>query len=893
MRGVPPGEYRLRASAPRYGTAVIENIKVESGKETPVRMSLSPVADPGIEVVEVVADITESSEATQLLKRKMAPSVSDNLGAESISKTPDSSAAEVVTRIPSVTIKDGAFLVVRGLGDRYNGALLNGGRMPSTDPTRRVVPLNLFPADFIESISLVKSYTPDLPGDFAGGLVDLRLTDPPLEPTASIGLGAGYNTESTFRDDFDTYDGCGAADWFGFGVGCRDKPGDFPSRTELQQLNSTGSDLQRRRVAASLPRNWDLNSTTAPPNFGADAQLGSTWGNLGVNFATTYAAAHRMRRDEVVGTLKSDSEEGRFAFKYNRSVLDTTLGSVLTAKYQLSPRHRLNARALYNRSAKDEALRATEPGLDENQGLLLPQNTTYTADQLIFGQLSSENDFDWFDLDLLASLGHTTRDQPDGKIAVRQDLRGDGVFQLLIGTSGSGQRYFSELDELLQEYGADLSIPFSASVPALGTTLGGSGLLKLGAAHLYRDRDFKLLILTHRQAGGDQILGNLDFDTLTPNQLFDPLNIGRGGLSLIPVPGAENERFLADQTISAGYAMLDFPILAERLRLIAGARLEYSYIFVIGAVPQGPIRKPINDLDVLPAVNLVYSLTDTSNLRFAYSQTVSRPEFRELNPAIIPTAAGQRQFRGNPELTSASIDNYDVRWEWFVSPLELLSFSAFYKSITNPIETSALSSVTGIIETRTNAEKATAWGFELEARKNLNFLVPYARRVRSLGSFAYALADVEILFNTTWVESEVTGLLPYPGFDVLLATNANRALTDQAPFVINTALQYEHHRWGLFRLLYNTFGETIVAAGTTQDESSLDDIKRQRRDQVDFVWLRDWVPFGKVIQTKLAVENITNDDYLETQRIISTNTDFVSGRYFTGVSVNLSATYNF
>jgi hypothetical protein len=892
IRDVPPGEYSVRITAPRYGSALVEKVLVEDGKEASVRSGLTPQADAGIEVVEVVADVTESSEATQLLKRKMAPTVSDNLGAESISKTPDSDAAEVVTRIPSVTIKDGSFIVVRGLGDRYNSALMNGGRLPSPDPTRRVVPLDLFPADFIESITLVKSYTPDLPGDFAGGLVDLRITDPPLERVASIGLSTGLNTESTFQD-FDTYPGCGTADWFGFGDNCRNRPGSFPSRDELTRINSTGSVLQRRAVASSLPQNWDLHSTTAPPNFSGDVQFGDTWGDLGINFATTYGTKHKVRRGETVGTLKSDSPEGQFQFLYDRSTFETTLGSILTATYRISPQHRLGARVLYNRASEDEVLNGIEPGRDENQGLLLPYNSVYIADQLAFLQMSSQHDFGFVDVDLLASVGNTTRDQPDGKTVVRHDVEADGVSTLLIGTASSGQRYFADLDETLQEYKADFSVPFDTSFALGDTTLGGNSIVKLGAAHMYRDRDFKLLILTNRVAGGDAILGNIDLATATADDLFQPLNYGPGGLALIPIPGAENERFQSSQTVSAGYAMADIPILADKLRLIAGARLEYSYIFVVGALPAGPVRQPINDLDVIPAASLVYSLTDKTNLRFAYSRTVSRPEFRELNPAIIPTSPGQREFRGNIGLTSAKIQNFDLRWEWFVGPLELLSFGMFYKDLSNPIELSAVPGASGVIETRTNAEEAIAWGAEFEARKNFNFLVPYARRWKALGGAAYALADIELVFNGTLVESEVSGLRPVPGFPELLVTNENRALTDQAPFVINTALQYEHFDWGTFRLLYNTVGETIVAAGTRSQDSVLDDIKQQRRDQVDFVWLRNWSPYGQSIKTKLSVENITNDDHLETQRIISANQDFVSSHYFTGVTFNLGMTYSF
>jgi hypothetical protein len=195
----PPGTYSVRMSAPLYGFTTVENIVVSTERSVTANASLKPRIGGGVEVVEVVADVTEATEATQLLKRKLAPHVGETLGAETISKTPDSDAAEVVTRLPAVTIKDDKFIVVRGLSERYSSALLNGSRLPSTDPNRRIVPLDLFPADFIESLRLIKTYTPDLPGDFAGGLIDIKLAEPARHLTYGMGVSMGINTETTFQ----------------------------------------------------------------------------------------------------------------------------------------------------------------------------------------------------------------------------------------------------------------------------------------------------------------------------------------------------------------------------------------------------------------------------------------------------------------------------------------------------------------------------------------------------------------------------------------------------------------------------------------------------------------------------------------------------------------------
>jgi hypothetical protein len=351
IRNVPAGTYELRITAPLYTVSKLTGVVVEKGKEARINAILTPKVDTGIEVVEITADVTESSEATQLLKRRMAPTVSDNLGAESIAKTPDSNAAEVVTRVPAVTIKDDKFIVVRGLNERYSGAILNRSRMPSTDPNKRVVPLDLFPADFVESLSIIKSYQPDLPGDFAGGLVDIQLKSPPQEWTASVSVSTSVNTETTFGK-FNTYDSCWE-DWFGFGDACRELPGNFPD--QLQSLDLTTP--QMRSLVASLPENWNLETRKAPPSFGIDGSFGGAVGPFSFNLAAIYNTSHQRLVDDLVRGFPNRTEldrDGGDTFVYDRSTFETRLGAIFTSELRISHEHKLSARALYNRKSEDE-----------------------------------------------------------------------------------------------------------------------------------------------------------------------------------------------------------------------------------------------------------------------------------------------------------------------------------------------------------------------------------------------------------------------------------------------------------------------------------------------------------------------------------------------------------
>src|SRR6202158_5104392 len=232
---LPPGTYELRVFAPLYQGSRLQKVVVRATQVTTADASLMPEGQANVEVVEVVAQADKAAEATQVTDRKKAAVVSDNIAAETITKSPDRTAAEVIKRVPAVTIQNGKFVFVRGLGERYSSALLNGSRLPSTDPSKRVVPLDLFPAEFIESLNILKSYTPDLPGDFSGGLVDIRLREFPDQLTYTIGLTTGANTTATFQR-FQTYKGSDL-DYLGLGARFRARPADnTPDQTHLGML---------------------------------------------------------------------------------------------------------------------------------------------------------------------------------------------------------------------------------------------------------------------------------------------------------------------------------------------------------------------------------------------------------------------------------------------------------------------------------------------------------------------------------------------------------------------------------------------------------------------------------------------------------------------------------
>jgi hypothetical protein len=899
ISGVPVGAHTVRVAATGYGASRVTDVEVRSGEETRINTALSPQSSEDVEVLEVTADVTEASEATQLLKRKMAPTVSDNLGSETISKTPDSDAAEVVTRVPAVTIKDGKFIVVRGLNERYSSALLNRSRLPSPDPNRRVIPLDLFPADFIESLSVIKSYTPNLPGDFAGGLVDIELAPPPGEFEGGLGVSTSFNTVTTFQD-FDTYDGT-TLDWFTFGDGYRGI--DIRSRPDF----STTPRMQA--FVGSIPNNWNIDTVTAPPNFGIDGHLGGPIGPVKTFLSFIYNTKHRVHRNEWISTYFRDTgstslrpvesfaptaecRSAGFDCGYDRSIFEANLGAVMTSELDVTKNHKLSLRGLFNRKSTDEVLDGTGFDFNEESIPLRATSQIYTADQLGYGQLQGRHNFEWIDVDWRAGAGLSTREQPDAKFVVRelQELDDGSSAFLLDNNNNSLVRVFGSLDEVLQDYALDFSIPFTSDVAAVGWLDGLPGIVQLGVAYTNRDRDFRQV----RLDSGDS-LSRLSASQRAADaeSLLRPENYQLGsGLEMKNATKADDSRFLASHEIAGGYGMLDLSLVPDRLRFIGGSRVEYSYIHASGAtIFDGPFVRIINDLEPLPAANLIWNATDSMNVRGAYSRTVSRPELRELTPAIFPSAPGERPFQGNPNLESTGIDNYDLRWEWFFSPLELASLSVFYKEIESPIEITVIPAASSIRDSVVNTEGATAWGFEGELRKDFNFLVPLLREYGALRRIAPIFADIQLTTNLSWVESESEAPKALEG-RIISPTNPVRQLQGQAPFTVNASVQYEHYRWGTFRLLYNTVGKTLDAVGLDPDgadpaNQGQPDIFVQRRDQLDFVWVIELNPWQRPVRFKFAAENLTNDDFVEIQ-----GTD-VTNRYFDGVSFGLGLSTSF
>lgn len=891
---VAPGTYAVRIAAPAYSPANLEGLVVPAGGTADASASLNPTGAV-IDVLEIVAEAHQASEATQLLERKMASYVSDNIGAQMIKQSPDSSAAEVVTRLPAITVSSDDFIFIRGLGERYSSALLNGSRLPSTDPDKRVVSLDLFPAEFIESLSISKSYSPDLPGDFAGGLVDIRLKKYPEELTWGVGVSTSASTESTFQD-FNTYRGSDL-DYLGFGLGTRELPGIFGD--EKLDESATSTDSRQRALHGALRNVWAVDEITPGPNLGVKANVGNRFGPfgflLGASYSNEFKVYQQRERNRALGPDAIDDEgnvvPGQVDFAtYNESTFETGLGAVLSAGAEINEDHSLSLHGFLNRNTSD----LTQYGLAQlssNLDTLDVFNTQfqYRVDQLSFGQLGGTHRAGPFDVDWRSAFALTTRDEPDRRFVRQGRERGTSDAPALNNKSPSLIRLFNGLEEWMSDSAVDATLPFEFRDFALEEWNGEEAKLKAGLAYTYRDRNFEQRRFQINQFD----TSGLD-TTLPVEQLLVPENIGVGSRNPFEFREAidPSDDFDASQEIAGTYGLVDVPLIPRSLRFIGGARFEYSLIRTIGKSNAGDDASArIEDYDVMPAGNFVYSPREDMNVRFGISQTVSRPEFRELSETFFPEADGDAVTLGNSELESTKVNSYDLRWEWFLSDAELLSFGVFKKDIPNAIETVSISSTSSSVESFANST-AALWGVEFEVRKNFGMLVEPLRGWTGAGAGLYELENLSFLTNVSLIRSTanietLSGddcLVPDPPLACqLVQTNSNRALQGQADLVANAALQYDNADWGTYRLLYNHVGETIAAAGI----NGLPDILATPSNTLDFVWNTTFAPFDVPLNTKLSVENILNDDYHEVQGPLTID------RYEPGVKFGVGVSYTF
>ncbi|MFW6089201.1 MAG: TonB-dependent receptor domain-containing protein, partial [Gemmatimonadota bacterium] len=688
---VPVGTRSVHARLLGYAPKIVTDVVIRADETTPLDISLNATAIE-LEAISITANLEAGATARLLDEQRQSIAMVDAVGSQEISKSPDSDAAEVAARVSGVTVAEGKYVFIRGLGERYSQTSLNGGPLPSPEPEKEVVPLDLFPSGFLESLTTQKTYTPDRPGDFSGGTVEIRNQQFPDRFTWKLSTGTSANSESQFQDGFLDYAGS-KGDFLAIDGGARDIPDEVEEAgygLRGDRLPNDSETLKRLgdAFARSLPQ-FAPTSGTAPVNLDLGGSVGDRLellgrdvgffvaGNYGEKWTSRDGEVERKWRAEAFDPdLPEETQRPNVDYDFTRGIREVSWGGVANLSALLSPEHQVNLQGMVNRNGTDEARTYTGANQEDLAGELFSERLRFESRSLLWGQLSGEHQTGLLgsSVEWRFAAARATRDEPALRETIyNRAFSADADDPYLLDDVGESARYFySDLTYDDLNGGLDVTLP-------LGIRHDGEATIKVGAAFRGRDRDFaarryRWKYQTKRIASLDQVLSDLDNVVGTnpgPNQVL---------LEDIVEPG---DVYVANDDRLAGYAMVDLPLTAS-LRAVAGARVE-AYDLSLSTRVAGEVTNR-SQTDVLPSLSLTYALGDDMNLRAAASRTLDRPEFRELAPFQFSEASSLRQLIGNPALEVAEITNLDAKWEWFPRRGEVLSIGAFYKQLDEPIE---------------------------------------------------------------------------------------------------------------------------------------------------------------------------------------------------------------
>lgn len=878
---LPPGTYNIRVFYELHQPTRVDQVVVKAGEITRIDASLTP-DESAVETVEIVSDADKTSLEGQTLERKRSASVGDGVGRAEIARTPDRNAAEAAQRVVGATIVGSRFVFVRGLGERYTNALLNGTPLPSPEPDRQTVPLDLFPSLVLDSITINKTFTPDMPADFAGGSVRINTRDFPRQTLFQISLNGGFNSEATFRERL-AYNGS-KTDWLGFDGGVRQLPKEVPFKRLDPNTAVDGervtSDEELIRYGKLINSRMSTRRGFTPPNHGLSVVAGDSFKlgshKLGVVTAANYGRSYQLVHQDL-RNFAAESGGGYRAvdtLTSEHGIESVRWGGFGSLSYEPTSDHRLNLTVLHSQSSDDEAVELE--GFYENSAdTFHTTHLQFTERALDFAQLRGSHQFRSLrrmEIDWHGAVAVASRGQPDTRD--NDFVKTDTGYSWVQGPL-SGAHFFSEQSERTLNAGLDITQPLTASSEQ-ETRLKGGGFVSS------RSREFEARRFVLEPVMGRGRLDMATFDRLSSctgqtfqqgcaDGLFTAPNV-RSDLLTLRETTQNFDQYEAGLDVYAGYAMIDSQI-TKTFRAIGGARVEATNQEFVGFDPfdraNTERRGDLESTDVLPAVSLVYSANSKTNTRFGISQTLARPQLREISPFLSSSYTGTLPVQGNPDLQLTKITNADVRFEYFPTLREVLAFSFFFKHFQKPIEeTISRGAQSGII-TYANAKSADLIGLELEARKGLDVIS------KSLKNFV-------LITNVTVARSRVS-LDPNSA-----ATNSSRPLSFQSPFIFNASIDYGNADTGTdIRLLYNVFGRRITTVGL----GGLPDIYEQPKNTLDLTVAQK---VKKHFDVKVAATNLLNVDTVFTQGTeIEDGDKNVTRRYTSGSIFTLTGTYTY
>jgi TonB-dependent receptor len=895
LNKVPAKTVAVQFSLLSYQTLVVEGVKIAEGKTTPLNVTLKESATQLGEVV-VTAKYSQSSAAGMYAIQKLSASMTDGISSDLIKKTGDNNIGQVLKRVAGVTVNDGKFVTIRGMSERYNNVQLNGSSLASTEPNRRNFSFDIVPSNLIENVTVNKTFTPDLPGEFVGGLVQIKTLSIPDEKSFSISAGSGINTISTGKE-FQTNQRFKSDYFFG-----ETKDRTWFVGREAEQAAQEKSKFPSATNAGNM-NHYGIYSYTAVPlqnyalSFGLPLQIDPKH-KIGLVAAATYR--HEESREDIkeMRTPSNDTLTTNMSDHFNkRYKFSTSVGAIANIGWE-TENHSITWRNLFNNRFTHTTLNRV---MFEYYGLVFTEfdvSTSPLQSRLVQTQVDGEHNFLQNKLKITwsADYNNTSRLNPDDRLATgyinslstipSPDDSYLFLWSPLFGPSnpsiGAQFVMHSNLNETKKNAGANAEYSF--------ILLGNEQKLKAGALHSERDANYEQVYL-HAYINNSN---GIDFTSLY--QVFDPAHFESKSLEY-RLQGFNNrliDYYAGNQTIDAFYLMGEITPFAP-LKIIGGVRLEDEKTSVATTVSgyngtQFFITNdtiPRSEKEWLPSITAIYSITPALNIRASYSENLARADFRELTRVEYWDVLNRLQIKNPIPLKQTNIKNYDLRLEWYPAYGEVVSLSAFYKDFDKPVEkVMKLQTNNQDFDLLTiNLDHSTMHGLELNFRKSFYFI-------------STDLDDLWLSGNFTFVDGTVDAL-----YEKLHINKRKRTLQGLAPYNLNAALMYEGDRWGA-SASYTRVGRVLVY-GSNFDY--LDQYENPR----NVLDLQVYARFlDRRLEVKLNASDILNEDIIIYRNCILTDNggsilisdniaqgkdynkgDNVLSRIGKGVNLSLSATY--
>ena len=837
---VPVGTYTIQVSYVSYVTRSILNVRIESGNATVLETDL--VEDnKTLQEVVVKAGRTTNTEIAVVTEIKQIKAMAVGVSAQQIQKAQDRDAAAAIRRVPGVSIVDNRFVLVRGMGARYNSVLVNDVIAPSTEVDTRSFSFDLVPSNIIDRMIVYKTGLAELPGDFGGGVIKIFTKRRPDQNFVDAGLTIGYRGNTTGQNV--QSHNRGGLNWLGLWSADQQLPSSFPENSGT--FNNL-SPLERASYARLLPNNWALQQTTVSPDIRFALNTGTRFDIGAVRVSNLTAINYTMTNQFANVELKLYDESpvaNTTSQVYNDATYSrgTRLGVMHNWSARISPLFNLEWKTFFNQLSTTETVSREGQNFAndidvrsfsqrfENRSIL----TTQLAGEHTINELTRIN---W-----IGSFGYTGRWEPDWRRARYIRVIGsNNPFAIATPqdpTPNEVGRFFSRLNEFTYSGVTNYEHTFG------NPTDREPNRIKAGVYYEQKNRDFAARFYGYNSIGDNALAAR----TQEIGSVFTIANVnGSNGLTLRD--GTRSlDSYRGLNSYYAGYVSGDV-YFGEKLNLTLGFRGEYNDQSLRATI-QGVDNRLLSNriFSPLPSANLTYKVSERANVRLAYSSTINRPEFREIAPFEYYDFNLLANIRGNTTLTTATIQNVDAKWEFYPTPGELISVTGFFKSFRNPIESLLLLQPNVLSYTFMNAQSAQNYGVEVEVRKGFTeSSSTFLKNLTVVGNASFIRSRVEV--GSVITAPDLGGeIQKYTGL-----TDAQRPLTGQSPYLINFGAYYAAPKLGWTgNILYNVFGQRVFAVGNVVNPT----IYEMPRHVIDLNLTRT---FNNRLELRLGIQDILN-----------------------------------